>query len=167
MPLPRPMRYEHLIEIHNARVPLAPPFARDALWRGLLVRVYEPEAFPVGPDGCEWEEAGADARGLAVVRRTVHFGALAIRDRVTLEPMHSLVFEAEPRPDMAALRLTLTIEEPAEGVLALRFVYESEVEVSPAEAPYEALRHQAWLENDRDMVRTLRHWLAQGRLASA
>jgi hypothetical protein len=62
--------------------------------------------------------------------------------------------------------LTITLEEPAKGVLALRFSYQSAAEVAPEEAFYEEFRHSAWLENDRDMVRTLRLWLEQGRLTS-
>lgn len=155
------MRFEHLIEINSQGFSVIPAFTRDELWRGLLVRVYEPESFPVGPDACEWQE---EAPGR--VRRVVRFGKLEIHDTVTLEPMSRIIIAAQPREDMVAMRLTITLEEPAPGAMVLRFVYENDGSISEAEAPYEELRHGAWLQNDRDMVRTLRTWREQGRLGS-
>jgi hypothetical protein len=48
--------------------------------------------------------------------------------------------------------------------MVLRFVYEALAELSAEEALYNGYRHSAWLANDRDMVRTLREWLAEGSL---
>ncbi|TAL21992.1 MAG: DUF1857 family protein [Aquabacterium sp.] len=155
------MRYEHLIEINSQGFSAIPPFTREELWRGLLVRVYEPESFPVGPDDSEWKEESPGR-----LNRIVRFGRLEIHDSVTLEPMQRIVFDAQAREDMAAMRLTITLEEPAPGAMVLRFVYENDTAISAAEAPYEDLRHGAWLENDRDMVRTLRAWRDQGRLGA-
>lgn len=157
------MHFEHLIEINSALLTTTPAFTRDELWRGLMVRVFEPEAFPLGPDGCEWREDPQSG----VIERSVRFGALQISDSVRLDPMRSIVFDAAARADMAPLRLTITVEEPVAGALLLRFVYQSLAAAPAEEAAYEAFRHSAWLENDRDMVRTLRLWLQQGRLAMA
>ena len=37
-------------------------------------------------------------------------------------------------------------------------------EQSAEEAYFNGYRHSAWVEADRDMVRTLREWLGQGEL---
>lgn len=154
------MRFEHLIEINNPAQPLVTPFAREALWAGLMLRVHEPQRFPLGPDRCEITP-GAELNAL---RRRLHFGALQMGDTVAWESGRALRFQPDARDEVTPVNLTITLEEPAAGVLLLRFVYESAAPLSAEEAFYNDYRQSAWLENDRDMVRTLRQWLAEGAL---
>ncbi|MBN9204400.1 SRPBCC family protein [Methylibium petroleiphilum] len=155
------MRYEHLLQVTDPADPRVPPMSRAELWRGLLVRVESPQQFPLGPDRCE-ARAGAHA---GERRRSVHFGALRFEDTVQLEPEQRIVFTPEPHEGAAPVRLTVTLEEPAPGALFLRFVYETDDAGSAEEKALQGYRQQAWLELDRDMLRTLREWQAQGRLA--
>ncbi len=152
------MRFEHLIEINAASMAahtVVPPFTREQLWRGLMARVQTPQRFPLGPDSCDWREVEP-----GVIQRTVKFGANAMKDEVQAEAFQKLEFTPQPHGDTTPIRLTISIEEPQPGQMLLRFVYESVSELSAEEAYFNEYRHNAWLHNDRDMVRTLRQWLS-------
>lgn len=157
------MRYEHLLQVTDPANPAVPPMGRDELWRGLMRRVESPQDFELGPDRCEVTH-GADA---SERRRRIHFGALKFDDHVRIEPPQRIVFATAPREGTATVGLTITVEEPVPGALFLRFVYEVEEPAEGANIEDRALqryREQAWLEMDRDMLRTLRQWQRDGRL---
>lgn len=157
------MRFEHLIEINSpsvaAQVAAVSRFTREQLWNGLMLRLRTPQDFPLGPEGCDWQET-APGR----FARELRFGAHVMNDEVEAVPLQRLQFTPRAHGDTTPVRLTVSVEEPQPGQLVLRFVYESLGEPSPEEAFYNEYRHNAWLHNDRDMVRTLRQWLDEGRL---
>jgi Domain of unknown function (DUF1857) len=153
------MRFEHLIQINDPLNRLITPMSREQLWTGLMQRVHAPQRFPVGPQDCE-VEVGSDP---LLLRRRIDFGSLSLHDVVQIDPGVSLSFTPLPHEDMALIHLTLTVENhPVHDpeALFLRFVYESEVD----DPDTDGYRQQAWLENDRDMVRTLREWQESGLL---
>lgn len=153
------MRFEHLIEINAPQTgqPLmAPVFSREQVWRGLMVRVQSPQRFPMGPDRCDWRETEP-----GVFQRTLHFGSHVMQDEVVADRGRQLVFTPQAHGDTAPIRLTIGIEEPRAGQMVLRFVYEALAPQTEEEAYYNDYRHNAWLHNDRDMVRTLRQWLSE------
>lgn len=158
------MHYEHLIQVTDPADPRIDPMDRDALWRGLLARVHAPERFPFGPDDCRTEALDGSLRpeDATRLRRTLRYGELTLIDEVQLSPGEGLVFQPAPREGMPAIVLSLRIEEPRPALLCLRFIYRSPAEADDPET--DGLRQQAWLAADRDMVRTLRTWQAQGRL---
>jgi hypothetical protein len=154
------MRFEHLLQVTDPADPRVPPMSRDELWRGLLRRVETPQQFPLGPDRCELHAgARADER-----RRSIHFGALRFEDRVRLLPGERIEFVPEPHEGAAPVCLTITIEAPSAGTLFLRFVYTADDPLDAGEKSLQRYREQAWLELDRDMLRTLREWQAQRNL---
>lgn len=155
------MRFEHLLQVTDPDDPRVATMSRAELWRGLLRRVDAPQDFPMGPDRCSTRPgpAGATER-----RRTVHFGHLVFEDHVTLDPEQRIVFSPQPRDGVAPVRLTICLEEPRPQMLCLRFVYEVEGEASAEERALQRYREQAWLEMDRDMLRTLREWQQAGTL---
>jgi hypothetical protein len=151
------MRFEHLLQVNdpgNARIP---PMSRAELWRGLLVRVESPQRFELGPDRCEARTGDTEQERV----RSIHFGSLRFEDHVRLEPEHRIVFVPLPHEGAAPVHLSITIEEPAPGALFLRFVYSADADEDKA---LQGLREQAWLELDRDMLRTLREWQRLGQL---
>lgn len=154
------MRFEHLIQITDPDDALVPAMSRDELWRGLMRRVETPQRFDLGPDDCEVEpDDGQPSR-----RRELRFGPLRFRDTVCVQPGRLVQFQPEPHDDQPPIALSIAIEEPVAGTLLLRFVYSSAGQPAPGEAGLWRLREQAWLEHDRDMVRTLRDWQAAGQL---
>ena len=156
------MRFEHLIEINSPNVTaqlLVPGFTREQLWTGLLARLKTPQRFPLGPDLCEWRE-----REPQVFERTLHFGSNVMRDQVVVVPFQQLEFTPQPHGDTTPIALTMAIEEPQPGQLVLRFLYQSVSPLPAEEAYFNDYRHNAWLHNDLDMVRTLRQWLSDGGL---
>lgn len=153
------MHFEHLIEINapaTALGAMAPLFTREQLWNGLMRRVQTPQRFPMGPERCEWQEAEP-----GLFRREVHFGPHVLRDEVEATPMECIRFTPEAHGDTAPVQLTISIEEPTPGRMVLRFAYDTLGEPSAEEKYYAEYRHNAWLHNDRDMVRTLRQWLSE------
>ena len=88
------------------------------------------------------------------------FGPHILNDVVVTQPHKELVFTPEAHGDTSPIRLTIRIEEPQDGQMLLRFVYEALAEQSDEERYYNDYRHNAWLHNDRDMLRTLRQWLS-------
>jgi hypothetical protein len=159
------MRFEHLIEINSPSTTLqgmVALFTPEQLWQGLLARVQTPQRFPNGPERCEGLEAEP-----GLIQRTLHFGQHVFHDTVRLVPMTQLVFTPQSHGETAPIELTIRIETPQPGQMVLRFVYVALAEQSAEEAYYNDYRHNAWLHNDRDMVRTLREWLAQGQLGGS
>jgi hypothetical protein len=156
------MRFEHLIQITDPADARVPPMSREELWRGLMKRVETPQFFDLGPDRCEIEPADFEAPDRR--RRALAYGRLAFRDTVRLDAGCGLHFVPEPHDEQPPVELRIRIEEPQAGTLLLRFVYSSAAEPAPGEAGLWRLREQAWLEQDRDMVRTLREWQAGGLL---
>ena len=154
------MRFEHLMQVNDPRDPRVRPMSRAELWRGLLRRVESPQDFPLGPDRCS-TRAGDHGGELF---RSVYFGNLGFEDCVRLEPERRLTFTPQPHEGAAPVALTITLEEPAPGALCLRFVYQIDGETTADEKALQPYREQAWLEMDRDMLRTLREWQHAGTL---
>jgi hypothetical protein len=156
------MRFEHIIEINSPSMAMrlaVPVFSREQLWQGLMRRVTSPQDFPLGPERCDCEEL---APGL--FSRTLHFGALQVHDKVVVSDEDALVFTPQAMPEVTPIRLTIRIEEPQAGQMALRFVYEALAELTAEENLYSGYRQNAWLANDRDMVGLLRQWLTNALL---
>ena len=154
------MRFEHLLQVNDLSDPRLLPMSRSELWRGLLLRVESPQRFPLGPDRCE---SSGGAHDVERVRR-IHYGSLRFDDRVRLDFERRIEFLPEPHGDAPPVRLAITIEEPAPGALFLRFVYTADGVASAEDTALQGYREQAWLENDRDMLRSLRTWHADGEL---
>jgi hypothetical protein len=140
---------------------MAQPFTREQLWRGLMARVQTPERFPNGPESCDWQEVVP-----GVFKRTLRFGQHVMQDEVSTALHERLQFTPEAHGETAPIQLTIAIEEPQAGQMVLRFVYLALREQTAEEAYYNDYRHNAWLHNDRDMVRTLREWLDEGGLGA-
>jgi hypothetical protein len=158
------MRFEHLIEINAAPTSVSmvvPAFTPSQLWQGLLLKVREPQRFPMGPERCTVTE---EADG--VWRREQVFGPHTLVDRVTLVPLRSIQFLPEAHGDTSPIRLTITLEEPQPAQLVLRYVYEAVSAQSAEESYFNDYRYSAWLAHDRDTIRTLRQWLVEGGLTA-
>jgi len=155
------MRFSHLIQINDPLNPLIDPISREQLWRGLVYRVENPLPFVLGLDECR-----IVVRTEHTLRRELHFGALRVRDRVTLDPMKQVRYETEAGEGLPASSLVMSIEGQSTDELMVRFEYEilRRTGDAPGDQFYDAFRKQAYVEADIDTIRTIRRLVAENLL---
>ena len=154
------MKFDHIVVINQPGNPAIPLLTREELWFGLLCRAEDPRAFLPGLERCDIIE-----RQEHMLVRDLHFGALVVRDRVVLEPMTSVRFEAERTEQHDGGLLTISIEEPRPDELTLRFLYETtHCEKDEKEAAYHEFIKSAYHESDIDTVRVIRMIAESGRI---
>lgn len=157
------MKFAHLIEINDPLNPLIEPLSRAQLWRGLMLRATDPEAFVPQLDRCTLLEQS----GLHVARE-LQYGDLVLRDTVRFLPQQQVVYEVPAQKGMPASRLTMTIEEPQARILFVRFEYENDTspEEDAANAMYDDFRRSAYEETDIDTIRVIRQLAEAGQLGA-
>lgn len=143
-------RYEHLVEINDARLPLLTPVTPAQLWQALVLRAEVPTAFMPTLTGFRIDTQRVDDFGRHVLERTLDFGSFVVHDRAYLTPKREVVFDTAAGPTWPQSRLTLRIETPLAKALFLRFVYESAD--ADLDAMSKTLRQRAWHAADLDMV---------------
>jgi hypothetical protein len=155
------MKFEHLIEINDPLNPLADTMTREQLWRGLVLRAEDPKLFVPHLDECTigQRESGSFARRL-------RYGELVIDDVVYLTPLQEVRYEVPAQGEIAASRLTMTIEAPSEGVMWVRFLYDDGNPSATDEMGkmYEGFKKSAYQEADIDTVKIVRQMAAEGKL---
>lgn len=147
------MHFEHLIEINDRDNPLVPDLTREELWFGLLCRAENPRPFLPGLDSCRIIE-----RSDSELVRDLHFGATVIRDKVTLEAMEWVRFESVATAQHAGGMLTITIEEPGNGALFLRFEYRTSLAEAGSDGGVQVSEYvkSAYHQSDIETVRVIR-----------
>src|SRR6201986_3027864 len=134
---------------------------RDQLWEGLVLRAEQPQLFVIGLDSCT-----ILSREGNVLERELHYGQATVRDRVTLQENRSVRYDIQQTADYVGGSLTMTIEQPDELQLFLRFEYATTLPVSDdqdARQTQEIVK-SAYRESDIDTVRLIRQYV-QGRKA--
>jgi len=151
------MKFEHIVQINDPGNPLIPNLSRDQLWLGLMARAEDATLFLPGLEACHILERG-DRR----LERRLDFGKAAIEDTVTWSRFEWVCFAVKRTDNHAGGTLTITIEEPEEGHLFLRFAYATTLgEVTDDEdAAYAEFVKSAYHESDIEMVRVIRTLLA-------
>jgi hypothetical protein len=155
------LKFEHLVEVNDLANPLISNLSRAELWFGLYCRAEDPRPFLPGLESC-----AIVARGAAELVRELDFGAAVIRDRVTYCEQEWIRFESEATAEHAGGSLTISIEEPEEGALFLRFDYATtlpEGATSP-EGGYAEFVKSAYHQSDLDTVRVIRMIAESGRI---
>jgi len=155
------MKFEHLIEINDPLNPLADTMTREQLWRGLVLRAEDPKLFVPHLDECTIGE-----RESGSFTRRLRYGELVIDDVVYLTPLQEVRFEVPAQGEIAASRLTMTIEAPSEGVMWLRFLYDDGNPGASDEMGkmYEDFKKSAYQEADIDTVKIVRQMASEGKL---
>ena len=151
------LRFEHLIQINDPLIPLLTQLTREQLWQGLSVRAYRPTEFVMGLESCVIESETA-AAGHTELKRVLDFGPFQVRDEVTLTPMRQVRVLAAATDKWPRSVSIVRIEEPEEGVLFLRFIYELDLEEGHSELDETVvgLRKQAYMAADMDTVQRIR-----------
>lgn len=147
------MKFEHVIAINDPDNPLVADLTRDQVWFGLLYRVEDPRPFLPGLDACTILERGEDS-----LLRALRFGQVVIHDQVFLEAFEAVTFESRATPQHAGGSLRISIEEPNENELILRFVYRTTLPESESdpEGAYAGFVKAAYHSSDLDTVRVIR-----------
>lgn len=155
------MNFEHLVEINEPHLPGVAWLSREELWRGLVIRAEQPDLTMVGLESCRILTRGPD-----YLRRELDFGKFQVRDWVRFESLVAVTYETEASAELGAGRLTMTIEEPEQGRLFVRFSYrDSDPEPSTdQDRMVTAHLQQAYIQADIDTITTIRHLASQGLL---
>lgn len=152
------MNFEHLIQINDPLNPLVESMTRDQLWEGLVLRAEQPQLFVMGLDSCT-----ILSREGNVLERELHYGQATVRDRVTLQQSQSVRYDIQQTADYVGGSLTMTIEQPDELQLFLRFEYATTLPVSTTDqdaVQTQEIVKSAYRENDIDTVRLIRQYVA-------
>lgn len=155
------MKFEHLIQINDLQNPLVVALSREQLWQGLLQRVENAVPFLPGLEKCTIVERQGGA-----LLRELDFGSAVIRDRVTLADREWVRFDIMPGAEHAGGSLTISIEEPDDGALFLRFAYQTTLAEHPGseDSAYIEYIKSAYHQSDVDCVRLIRTLTARSTL---
>lgn len=158
------MNFEHLIQINDPLNPLLDTLTREELWAGLVLRAEQPQLFVMGLDSCT-----ILSRTEHTLERELHYGPATVRDHVTLTPHHQVRYDIAATDAHVGGSLTMTIEQPDELQLFVRFAYAttlpSAVQGSDDEQTHEIVK-SAYREADIDTVRLIREYARNGRLSN-
>ncbi|WP_144110547.1 SRPBCC family protein [Paraburkholderia sp. BCC1886] len=150
------MNFEHLIQINDPLNPFVESMTPAQLWEGLVLRAEQPQLFVLGLDSCT-----ILSREGNVLERELHYGKATVRDRVTLLDQRSVRYDILPTADYVGGSLTMTIEQPDDLQLFLRFEYATTLPVSNDQDAVQTqeIVKSAYRENDIDTVRLIRQFV--------
>ncbi|MBL8384734.1 MAG: DUF1857 family protein [Burkholderiales bacterium] len=155
------MKFHHLVQVNDPLQPLIEPLTPDQLWRGLVMKARDPLPFVYALDACTLlADTGTS------VRRELRFGRTVIRDTITFLPPDRMRQDIEPSGEVPAATLWTTIEAPDALQLFVRFEYDTRpvAGAAPPDPRLEGFVKQAYVEADRDVIRTIRRLASEGRL---
>jgi hypothetical protein len=155
------MKFEHLVEINDLLNPMAFLITREQLWRGLVLRAEAPKMFVPYLD-----EAQIVDRTEASMSRTLRYGELQVTDTVSFSHLNHVHYDVPSQGDITSSSLRMSIEEPQEDRLFVRFVYDDGLPDSEDQESkmVNAYRRSAYEEADIDTIRMIRELAENGRL---
>jgi hypothetical protein len=155
------MKFAHLVAINDPLNPLLDPLTHQQLWRGLVLRATNPDAFVPHLDRCTLL-----AESELLLSRELQYGDVVVHDIVRFTPQRQVVYDVPAQQGIPQSRLTVSIEIPEPELLFVRFEYEDNAtaEQDAANAFYDDFRRSAYLESDIDTIRTIREFAEAGRL---
>ncbi|MGF6759226.1 SRPBCC family protein [Paraburkholderia sp. GAS334] len=153
------MNFEHLIQINDPLNPFVETMTREQLWEGLVLRAEQPQLFVLGLDSCT-----ILSRTDSTLERELHYGQATVRDRVTLLASESVRYDILATESYVGGSLTMTIEQPDELQLFLRFKYETTLPTADSEdeRTTSEIVKSAYRESDIDTVRLIRQFVQGG-----
>lgn len=156
------MKFEHLIQINDLRIKDTTEISREQLWKGLVLRAESPQLFMEHLDNCDILDRSTDT-----LHRVLHYGELTIEDHVTLLPLIHVHYHVPQQGEVPASHMRMTIEEPEDSALFVRFEYDIQdgMEETEETKMYNDFRRSAYQEADMDTVRIIRELVEQGNIA--
>lgn len=152
------MRFQHFLAVSDPDRAFAP--TRDEVWKALVRRVHEPDAFVPGLTHFRILSYASQR-----IERELGFGQAIIRDIVFVdERSGALRFEVAETAAHAGGSLTIAIEE-TDGVIALRFSYGTTLESGGDAAGVDPVDYvkAAYAASDWDTVDVIRRTLGYER----
>ncbi|AVY94830.1 DUF1857 domain-containing protein [Microvirgula aerodenitrificans] len=154
------MQYEHLIEVNDPNNPMLTQLTRQQLWRGLIHRIEAPGEFLPGV-----EAVTLVSRSDVHIERVMQLGALGVHDRIDLEHEQRLHYHTRAGSNHLGGELVVTIEEPDEGHLFVRFRYDTPVADLPEDGvDYVGYLKAAYRKMDAEAIGLIRELAATDRL---
>jgi hypothetical protein len=149
------LNFEHLIQINDPLNPFVETMTLEQLWEGLVLRAEQPQLFVIGLDSCT-----ILSRTDRTLERELHYGQATVRDRVTLSPNESVRYDIMATDAHVGGSLTMTIEQPDDLQLLLRFEYRTTLPVADSEDARQTqeIVKSAYREADIDTVRLIRQY---------
>ena len=149
------LHHEHLVRINDPRNFAGEWLTRAQLWLGLRHTVEAPQVVDESIDFADVVEV---VPGTLV--REIRRGPISMRDEVILVPDELLQIRADARGEFAGSTLTIAIEEPAPGMLFVRFTYEICGLAEVREAEEDTARCSAYQHSDVTRIREVRRYVA-------
>jgi hypothetical protein len=149
------LNFEHLIQINDPLNPFVDTLTPEQLWEGLVLRAEQPQLFVMGLDSCT-----ILSRTDSTLERELHYGSATVRDHVTLTPQQSVRYDILATEAHVGGSLTMTIEQPDDLQLFLRFEYRTTLPAADTEDARQTqeIVKSAYREADIDTVRLIRQY---------
>ncbi len=150
--------HEHIVHVPN-QLGGESLLTRDDLIQGLCEMARNPVLFVEGMDSVNLVEERQDEDGTLHLTREVRFGEFTVKDHIHVSPAGEFIQDVPSQGELNASRMTARLEEPEEGALFMRFVYEVPAATNPAKDPSAAMYldtlRQAYTDKDLAMVEKL------------
>ena len=155
------MKFEHLVQINDPKLPGVDPLTRQQVWQGLVARAWRPTHFVLGLEDAQITETH-QIGNVTTLHRVLNFGPFQIEDRIELHAEDRTETRVPANQFCGDSALTISIVEPAEGELWLRFQYSvsdnpgAGQEHTALSQDEEEVRRQAYKAADIDTVKVIR-----------
>jgi hypothetical protein len=150
------LHHEHIVRINDPANVAGAWLTREQLWAGLHHTVVAPELLDETIDSASVEEIVPGR-----LRREIRRGRNAMNDEVELVPNESLRIRADSAGAFAGSTLTIRIEEPAPGMLFVRFTYDVCGLEDPRDEQEDTARCSAYHSLDIERIRAVRRFVGQ------
>jgi Domain of unknown function (DUF1857) len=149
------LHHEHLIRINDPANMAGHWLTREQLWDGLWHTVVTPQSVDTSIDAAAVEEIGPNE-----LSREVRRGHTVFCDRVERIHQNRLTIHADTASAFAGSTLTISIEEPAPGMLFVRFTYQLFGLENDRTEEEDETRRSAYRESDIARIREARRFVA-------
>jgi Domain of unknown function (DUF1857) len=149
------LHHEHLIRVNDPANVAGRWLTREQLWAGLWHTVITPQSIDTSIDAASVQELGPNE-----LRREIRRGPTNFCDRVERVDQDRFTIHADAASAFAGSTLTISIEEPASGMLFVRFSYNLLGLENDRSEEEDETRRAAYRESDISRIREARRFLA-------
>jgi hypothetical protein len=155
------MKFEHLVQINDPSLPGVDWLTRQQLWFGLVARAWKPTRFILGLEDAQVVQTGQQGN-ITTLARVLNYGPFQIADTMELHEEERTETRITANQFCGDSTLTISIEEPDQGELWLRFQYQVSDAPSAGDVPeassqdVDEIRKQAYRAADIDTVKMIR-----------